>query len=188
MFFGKLFINLWAGEGYEEAYYVTLIALFAAAILRIQSGMNNVMKAKNPHGVPAIVYAVTSALSFPLSWILAEPFGLIGIVCGTGVGLIVGNVIIANVYYVRCVGMDLRLFCRETLSRLWLVVVITAIACYAASSIEGISIKTLFVQCAILVAVYGTSLALFGFNEWERAMLVASWRRLSRVFVAGRKA
>jgi len=46
IFFGKSFIRLWAGEGFEEAYDVTLIALLAAAIPRIQSGMNNVLKAK----------------------------------------------------------------------------------------------------------------------------------------------
>lgn len=181
IFFGKLFITVWAGEEYEQAYYVTLIALSAAAIPRIQAGMNNVMKAKNKHGFPAIVYLVASALSVPIAWMLSEPFGLIGIVCATASGLVIGNVIIANIYFVKRVGLDLRLFCKEAFSGVWPVVAITSLACYAATYIEGDSLGTLITQCMIHVAVYGTAVLAFGVNKSERAVLIASAKRLGKL-------
>lgn len=182
VFFGKSFITLWAGKGYEEAYYVTLIALSAAAIPRIQAGINNVMKAKNLHGLPAIIYVITSAFSAFLSWMLAEPWGLIGIVCGTGFGLIIGNVIIANIYYVKRVGIDLGLFCRETFSGLWRVAIVTSLVCYAAMGIKGSLAGVFIIQCMIYVTVYGVSVLVFGLNKSERAVLIASVKRLGRLF------
>lgn len=181
IFFGKLFITLWAGQDYEQAYYVTLIALSAAAIPRIQAGMNNVMKAKNKHGFTSVVYLVASALSVPIAWMLSEPFGLIGIVCATALGLVIGNVIIANIYFVKYVGFDLRLFCKETFSGVWPVVAITFFACYAATYIEGDSFGTLIIQCMIHVSAYGTAVLAFGMKKSERVALIASANRLGKL-------
>lgn len=182
MFFGKSFIALWAGKGYEDAYSVTLIALSAAAIPRIQAGMNNVMQAKNMNGVPALIYALASALSVPLAWVLAERFGLIGIVCGTSLGLIVGNVILANIYYVKCVGLDLMLFLRETFSGIWMALLLASLVCYAVRGIEGSHLGAFLAQCTLYIAVYAAALLAFGFNKAERAELLTMAGKTRRLF------
>jgi len=146
-FLWESFIRLWAGEGFEEAYDVTLIALLAAAIPRIQSGMNNVLKAKNLQRVPALVYVASAALSVPLSWILAKPYGLIGIISGAAVGLIIGNVIIANIYFKKHVGINLKLLFSRLFSGAPMVVLCAVLAGFVANYIPGISVKILLLQC-----------------------------------------
>jgi len=168
IFFGKAFIRLWAGEGFDAAYFVTLIALAAAAIPRIQSGMNNVLKAKNLQRVPAMAYVAAAALSVPISWLLAEPYGLVGIISGAGVGLIIGNVIIANIYFKKCVGIDLSLLFKKIMTGALPVIAISCLAGYALSGIGGHTIKTLLIQCSIFTFIYGAALYFFGFTAEER--------------------
>ena len=181
-FFGKSFITLWAGEGYERAYYVTLIALSAAAIPRIQSGMNLVMQAKNMHGRMAIVYAISGTLSIPIAWLWSVRFGVVGIVGATGLGLLLGNVIIANIYFVKKVGLSLGLFIKNVLSGLWLVFLISFMACYAVIGIKGDGICTFIIQCTIYIVVYIACLLLWGLNMQERSELISIARKLPGLF------
>ncbi|HPD58192.1 MAG TPA: oligosaccharide flippase family protein [Smithellaceae bacterium] len=168
LFLGKSFIRLWAGEGYESAYYVTLIALAAAAIPRMQSGMSNVLKAKNLQRVPALAYAASAALAVPISWMLAESYGLIGIISGAGAGLIIGNVIIANIYFKKYVGIDLRLFFSRLFAGAPMVVLCTALTGCAANFIPGISVKIFLLQCLIFTIVYVLAVFIFGLTHEER--------------------
>jgi O-antigen/teichoic acid export membrane protein len=184
IFFGKLFITLWAGKEFEQAYYVTLIALTAVAIPRIQSGMNNIMKAKNMHGVPAIIFFLSSVFSAPIAWVFAKSFGLIGVVCAAAFGLIIGNVIIVNFYYVKRVGFDLLLFFKETFSGAWVVIAISAFACYAATYIKGYTFKTLIIQCAIHVVVYVVAVLVFGLNKSEKTALFLSTKKFGNLIGA----
>ena len=168
LFLGKSFIRLWAGEGYDGAYYVTLIALAAAAIPRIQSGMNNVLKAKNLQRVPAFAYAASAALSVPISWLLSESYGLIGIISGAGAGLVIGNVIIANIYFKKYVGIDLRMLFSRLFAGTPMVVLCTALAGCAANLIPGISVKIFLLQCLIFTFVYVSAIFIFGLTHEER--------------------
>ncbi|PKN51551.1 MAG: hypothetical protein CVU55_11425 [Deltaproteobacteria bacterium HGW-Deltaproteobacteria-13] len=178
IFFGKSFIRLWAGKGFDEAYYVTLIALAAAAIPRIQSGMNNVLKAKNLQRVPAMVYVTVAALSVPLSWVLAKPYGLTGVISGAAVGLIIGNVIVANIYFKECVGINLKLLFRRMFSGAPIVILCASLAGYAAGAIPGISVKILLGQCLIFTFVYSVAIYLFGLTKEERSRLIVLRKKI----------
>ena len=45
--FGRPFIQLWAGEGYEEAYYVSLLFFFSLSIPLIQNLGITILQARN---------------------------------------------------------------------------------------------------------------------------------------------
>lgn len=179
IFFGKSFIRLWAGEGFEEAYYVTLIALAAAAVPRIQSGMNNVLKAKNLQRVPAMVYVAAAALAVPISWVLAKPYGLIGIISGAGAGLIIGNVIFANIYFRKYVGIKLKLLFRRLFAGAPMVIWCASLVGWAANFIPGISVQVLLTQCIIFSTSYCLAVYSFGLTHEERNILNGYFKKLA---------
>lgn len=181
IFFGKPFIRLWAGKGFEEAYYVTLIALAAAAIPRIQAGINNVIQAKHLQKWPALFYLGAAAVSVPISWILAKPLGLKGVILGASIGLIAGKIIIANIYYEIFVGINLKLLFKKTISGALPVIVIACLAGYAAARLPGNTIKTLLIQCLVFVTVYGSALFLFGLTKEEKHALIDLSKKIRRL-------
>lgn len=70
LLFGKQFFILWIGEEYILSYYIALIIIVFAAIPRIQSAANDILKVKNKHGFLAVMYIITGLINIDVSRIL----------------------------------------------------------------------------------------------------------------------
>ncbi|MBL0210409.1 MAG: oligosaccharide flippase family protein [Holophagaceae bacterium] len=116
-FFGRQFISLWLGPDYQEAWTATMIVVWAAAIPRIQGATNDLMKAMNRHQFLSIMYVAMGLLNVLVAVLLVKRLGIIGVAIGTATALIAGNLVIANIYYQRALGIQVREFFRITFSR-----------------------------------------------------------------------
>jgi hypothetical protein len=85
---------------------------------------------------------------------------------------------------VKRVGFDLLLFFKETFSGAWVVIAISAFACYAATYIKGYTFKTLIIQCAIHVVVYVVAVLVFGLNKSEKTALFLSTKKFGNLIGA----
>lgn len=56
--FGRPFIQLWAGEGYEEAYYVSLLFFFSLLIPLIQNLGITILQARNQMRFRSVCYVI----------------------------------------------------------------------------------------------------------------------------------
>src|SRR5699024_3097656 len=78
MLYGQFFISRWAGEGYEDAYYVGAIIMIPTLIPLIQNIGIEIQRAENKHKFRSIAYFLIAILnlivSIPLSW----KYGAIG--------------------------------------------------------------------------------------------------------------
>lgn len=97
--FGKEFITLWVGEKYINAYYIGLILMIPVTIPLTQNVGISILQAKNMHKFRSIVLFIVALLNIALSIPLASKYSGIGSAIGTGISLIIGNVIIINIYY-----------------------------------------------------------------------------------------
>lgn len=127
--FGREFINLWVGPDYKDAWVVTMIVVSAAAIPRIQGAANNLMQAMNKHRFMSIIYVIMGLLNAGVAYGLAKPYGLVGIAIATAISLIVGNVLIANIFYQKVLGVHVSSYFRIILHRVGISLMIsTAVA------------------------------------------------------------
>ena len=110
VFFGKEFIQIWAGEGYQEAYYVALLLMLPAMIPLIQNLGIEIQRALNKHQFRSVSYIIMAIINFVISIILCQRYGPIGCAVGTALSLIIANGIIMNVIYYRAIGIDVVLF------------------------------------------------------------------------------
>ena len=113
--FGRQFINLWAGPGYEEAYYVALLTMIPVTLPLIQNTGLNMLYAMNKHQFRSSVYAVIAATNVVLTFWWVENFGMIGAAAATCLAYIVGHVFIMNWFYHKRIGIDIPLFWKNIL-------------------------------------------------------------------------
>ena len=71
------------------------------------------MQAKNMHKFRSVLLAVIAIANIIISIPLAKLYGGIGSAIGTSISLIIGNIIILNIYYQKRVGINVIKFWKE---------------------------------------------------------------------------
>lgn len=116
LFFGKIFIiKYWAGNGYDSAYYVTLLLIFPASIALIQNLGIEIQRAQNLHHFRSYVYSGMALVNLILSVFLCRRYGPVGSAFGTAVSLILANGLVMNIYYHKKCNLDIVMFWKNIL-------------------------------------------------------------------------
>lgn len=179
--FGKSFIQLWAGDGYEDAYYFSLMFFIPLFIPLIQTLGITILQARNQMKFRSLTYIVIALSSLALSILLAKSYGGYGCAFATGIALLLGQGLIMNIYYQRSQHLDIMKFWREIVKMsivpICLVIVgllVTNSSFFAeVSLIKFVGVGLLFSVCYIMVFWR------FSMNNEEKALfvkpLVALW-------------
>ena len=104
--FGKEFIIAWAGKDFVTSYYIAIILILPLCVPLIQNLGISIMQAKNMHKFRSILLALIAVANIFISIPLAKAYGGIGSAIGTSLSLIIGNIIILNIYYHKKVGIN----------------------------------------------------------------------------------
>ena len=109
-FFGRPFIKIWAGEGYENAYYVVLILAISSIVPLTQNVGIEIQRAKNRHQFRSVLYSLMAVINLVLSIYLCQIYGEVGSAIGTAISFVVANTILMNIYYGKRLKINLRLY------------------------------------------------------------------------------
>lgn len=107
---GKKFINIWAGQGYEEAYYIALLVMIPLTIPLIQTLGITILQAKNMHKFRSNIYLIIAIINIIASIPLAKTLGGIGVAIATSISMIIGHGIVMNIYYMKIIKIDILKF------------------------------------------------------------------------------
>lgn len=110
---GKEFILWWAGSGFEESYYVTLLLIIPAAIPLIQNIGLNIIQAMNKYKFKAITTFIMAIFNIIISIFLVDKYGATGAAFGTFIALMICNVILINIYYLKVIKLNIIKFWRN---------------------------------------------------------------------------
>ncbi len=113
--FGREFLLLWAGEGYEDAYTVALLTMIPLAIPLIQNIAFTTIMAQNRHQFRAILYVVLAVANAVGTYFLIPSMGVVGAALCTCIVFVLGHGIIMNRFYYKKVGLDIPGFWRNIL-------------------------------------------------------------------------
>lgn len=113
LFYGKWFINIWAGENYSESYYVALILMFGCIIPLTQVCGIEIQKARNMHQARSIVYFLIALGNIAISIPLIKAWGAIGASLGTLLTMLLGNGFFMNWYYHKKMNLDMFFYWRQ---------------------------------------------------------------------------
>lgn len=111
--FGKEFFIAWAGKDYVISYYIAIILIIPLCIPLIQNLGISIMQAKNMHKFRSLLLLFIAIGNIILSIPLAKLYGGVGSAIGTSISLIIGNIIILNIYYQKRGGINVIKFWKE---------------------------------------------------------------------------
>ncbi len=176
--FGKEFIKIWAGKGYEQSYYIGIFLLIPVTIPLIQNLGIEIQRAKNMHKVRSVVYLIMAIANIFISYLLIKQWGVIGAAIGTAISMIACNGIFMNIYYHKKIGLDIKAFWKEIFK-------FTPIIFF--SVIMGVALKFLlpqnnflwlFFTIIIYTALYGALMLLWGMNDSEKMLIINPMKKV----------
>ena len=182
--FGRDFIVLWVGEGYEEVYLLTCILMITSLLNLSQNTITSVLKAKNKLHGKSLILAASTAVNFGLTLLLVPRLGALGAVIGSSFSLVFGYGLALNIYYHKVIHINMFTFYRKTYKG----IVPATLLCM----LVGIGINYLvpmggwvgfLLEAGIYVAVFAVVMYFLGLNQGEKAMVHKALRK----FGIGRK-
>lgn len=177
---GKYFISVWAGNGYDSAYYVVLLLIIPVTVPLIQNLGVEIQRAKNMHKFRSIVYFIIALGNVILSIPLTKAYGEVGAALGTAITMILGNVIIMNWYYHARVKLDLKYFWNNIFSLLPAILVSFFIGLAVSKVIVVDSIINFIIVGCIYVLAYIICMYLFGLNSYEKSLFDGTINKVLR--------
>lgn len=176
--FGRQFVRLWAGDNYDESYFITLMFFIPLTVPLIQNLGISILQAKNQLKFRSVLYVSISVASLAISIPLSIKYGGIGCAAGTTIALVVGQILIMNIYYYKKVYLDIPKFWRE----IFKMSIVPSILCVIGGIIlhyyDINSVARLSISILIFLLVYTPLFWRFSMNEYERALLLGPIKKV----------
>ena len=169
--FGKQFIMIWAGKGFEESYYVALLLIIPVCIPLIQNIGLSIIQALNKFKFKSITSFIMSIINVIISIFFAKKWGATGAALGTCISLLVCNIIIMNFYYFKEIKLNIPKFwksiIKQTIPFSIPIIIILIIMYY--SSFEGL--KGLIIYGSIYTIIYVIVAYFLSMNSYEKNLI-----------------
>lgn len=172
---GREFIYLWAGNGYDSAYTISLLFLCPLTVPLIQNLGITILQARNKMKFRSILYIIISLGSLALSIPLTIKYGGIGCAFATSLALTLGQIIIMNIYYYKKQHINIPLFWKEILKMSivpFIIVVITFLVTRQ-TNIDTYSIFGFIAIAVIFTIIYWPAFWIFSMNKYEKDLVTS---------------
>ncbi|MEW9094150.1 MAG: oligosaccharide flippase family protein [Clostridiaceae bacterium] len=170
-FLGKPFINMWAGNDYNESYSIALILIIPVTIPLIQNLGIEIQKAKNMHQFRSWMYFFMAIANVLVSIPLAKIYGGVGAASGTAISLLIGNGLIMNWYYKYKVGLDVEFFWRQIFKFIPSLLIPIAFGIFINIFLNLYNILTFLICGTIYVLIFCISMWFLGMNQYEKDLV-----------------
>lgn len=112
---GRDFISIWAGSGYEDAYFVAIVVMIPLTVDLIQNLGLTILQVMDRYYFRGIVYIALALANVAISIALVPRFGIVSAALSSGVCMLTGNGLVMNIYYWKVAGIDIPSFWRGIL-------------------------------------------------------------------------
>lgn len=174
---GKDFIQIWAGNGYEQSYYIALVVMIPLTIPLIQNLGISILQAKNMHKYRSNLYVVVAVINVIISVPLAKLFGGIGCAFASGICFFIGNGVLINIYYYKKVNIDIPRFWKNVMILSIPVVISLVIGNIVTSFVRGAGLTNLFIKGLIFSIIYFMLMIKIGMNDYEKNLVITPLKK-----------
>lgn len=170
---GRHFVDQWAKGNFDHSriYLMGLMLLIPLMVPEIEILGISILQAKNMHRFRSIVYFCIAVLNVAISIPLAKKLGALGATIGTSVSLIIGHIIIMNIYYKKAVGIEVGRFFKETCRGTLPAALITLALGSVTMLLPRMGLPSLFLKMTIVCVIYCAAQWLIGMNDYEKDIL-----------------
>lgn len=179
--FGRQFISLWAGPGFEDSYIITILIILPFTVDLIQNIGLAILQAMNQYDFRARVYFMTGVLNLLLAIPLGIKYGGIGCAVATGLSMLVGNGFIMNWYYAKGIHLAIKEFWTE-IGKISVIVLLCLIVGYVGNAFlwtRG-GVMPFLVKAAVYTIMYGLLVYRFAMTDTEKEKIGSICHRFHR--------
>lgn len=175
---GRYFIGIYAGDGYGQSYSIALYLMGASLIPYCQNIGVEIQNAENKHIFRSVAYLVIALCNIAVSIPLIRSMGISGAALGSALALIVGNVIIMNIYYKKGIGLDMNSFWRSLLRPI-ASAVIAFVPCFTLAHFWRVDRMGRFITVgAMYVVLFAASAWFIGADNYERHLAFGVFQKI----------
>ncbi|QEM68659.1 lipopolysaccharide biosynthesis protein [Geobacter sp. FeAm09] len=178
-FYGESFLAIWIGQEYASAgrgvMHFLLLGLLADSLA---INASRILVAQGIHGKNAVIWLVLSILSIPVGIGGASAWGVTGVVMGTTMVMVVGNIVTV---LLACSAMkiSLQIYFKETLMHLVLPLLLLFIVMQAFTLLYPVkSYPNLLAQVLLAGCIYVTAIWCFTLDDGMKAKLLERIRSI----------
>lgn len=176
--FGRQFIHIWAGEGYDDAYTIAMLFFVPLTVPLIQNLGITILQARNQMKFRSLLYLVISLVSLGAQIPLAKYYGGIGCACAIAGALILGQIIVMNIYYQAKQKINIVGFWFEIAKMSIVPAVLTVASYYVLQQVALDSVVKLILGIAAYLVVYLPLFYAFSMNAYERDLIVKPLKKI----------
>lgn len=164
---GKPFIRIWSAIDSDIPYYTAFLLISPILLTSVQSIGIEIQRAKDLHKFRSLLYVGIACMNILISIPLCIKSGELGCAVGTCASLVIGNIIIMNIYYHRKVGLNVFTFWGEIIKFIPALIAPAAMIALMRHFV-GENMLSIFIGGAAFSIVYAVSIWFFGLRKDER--------------------
>ena len=177
---GQNFITLWAGKNNSQSYIVAIILMTAYIFILTESIGSQILWAMNEHREQAILKIVIVLLNIVLTVFLIRINPLIGATVGTFISLVLGDIVVMNIIFVKKIGINLFYYYRGIFKGIIPCLLISTIIGFISNKLISGGWGALIINIAVMCIVYAVTMLLFGMNNYEKNLVFSIARKISK--------
>ena len=170
--FGRQFIHLWAGGGYDDAYIISMLFFVPLTVPLIQNLGITILQARNQMKFRSLLYLVISLVSLGAQIPLCKYYGGIGCACAIAGALVFGQILVMNVYYQVKQKIDIVGFWIEIIKMSVVPALLTVVTYYVLQQYTLDSVVKLVVGIVLYLLVYLPLFFVLSMNAYERDLIL----------------
>ncbi|MFC2145554.1 oligosaccharide flippase family protein [Actinomycetota bacterium] len=178
IFFGRPFINMWAGNNYNDSYPIALLLIITGTISSIQNIGIEIQRAKNMHKFRSFIYFIIALGNLGITFPLAKMYGGFGAALGTAMAIVIGNGFIMNWYYHVKVGLDMKFFWKQIFSFVPSLILPILAGVFISSLFDLNYLFNFLGFGMIYVIIFCISMWFIGMNQYEKELIGRPIRRV----------
>lgn len=179
--FGKQFLGLWVGKGFENTYIIVLILIIPFTIDLIQNIGLTILQAKNKLKFRSIVFLIIAILNILITIPMTKYFGIIGCAVSAAGTFFIGNAIIMNIYYAKVIKINIKLFWINILKILVIVLSCIGIGIVLNILLVGTSLINLVIKGTLFLIFYVLAMWKLCLNEYEKSIILSIRKRIVEI-------
>lgn len=173
--YGKQFIKLWAGEGFQDAYIITLLIILPFTIDLIQNIGLSIMQALNKYAFRAKLFLVMGSINLLFVVPISNKYGGIGCAMVTGIVMLLGNGLVMNWYYRKILGLDVVTFWKQISNICFGVIALTIFGWGLNNVFYSENLIIYLLKIILYTIVYSCVMYKFYMNNYERLMIKSTF-------------
>lgn len=177
--YGRPFINLWAGNDYDEAYLISLILMVPLTIPLIQNLGLSILQARNQQKFRSVLFILIASTSLGASIILAKLYGGVGSAIGTSAALVIGQGVVMNIYYHKRINLNIIQFWKEIGGQALPMIIVMVIGIAANYYLNTRSITILTLSAIAYCSIFISTIWKFSMNKYEKDIILSITSKIS---------